>query len=697
MDTKPNSKFVFSVILVCVFLESHVSLAADTISENQSLSGDQTIASAGGMFELGFFKPGQLSNYYIGIWYSKQVVSEMTVVWVANREIPVSDRFSSVLTILDGNLVLLNMSKNPVWSTDLNSTTNSGSVQAVLLDSGNLVLKAGSSNNTLEPLWQSFDHPTDTLLPGGKFGFNKITNHSQILTSWKNLEDPAPGLYSLHLAPDEGDSCIYLWNRSRQYWTSGPWNESLRNFNMVPELRLFNDFNYSSVRNENESYLTYSINNPKIVTRSLMTASGQVQQLTWLEASKQWNVFWSQPRQCDVYAFCGAFSSCKPTSLNYCKCLKGFEPNRQSDWDLQIYSGGCSRRTSVKCGNATGDGFLEKNSKSLLENSQNERALSFESCRSACLNECQCTAYVYDSSNGCSIWHGDVLNLQEFEANDGDGRILYIRAAASDIEKKRNKRMIIHVLLGAVNLNVILMIVFFSLQLSPLIAIVSTITGLLVVIFGYFLWKKTLGTKSKVAAGGEMNDAELPIFGLRAIIAATNNFAEANKLGEGGFGPVYKVTLPLGYMSPEYARYGHFSEKLDVFSFGVVLLEIVSGKKNAAFYLFEHSPTLAGWAWDLWKDGRGMEVIDESVRETCRLDEALKCIHVGFLCVQEAPADRPTMSLVIRMLQGNESTSLPPFKEPAFSTHKNSSPVCSSQTPTIFSHNTVTMSLPEGR
>ncbi|TQD93830.1 hypothetical protein C1H46_020518 [Malus baccata] len=63
MNTKPNSKSVFSVILLCAFLESHVSLAADTISENQSLSGNQTIVSAGGMFELGFFKPGQLSNY----------------------------------------------------------------------------------------------------------------------------------------------------------------------------------------------------------------------------------------------------------------------------------------------------------------------------------------------------------------------------------------------------------------------------------------------------------------------------------------------------------------------------------------------------------------------------------------------------------------------------------------------------------
>ncbi|CAN6574402.1 unnamed protein product [Malus baccata var. baccata] len=831
MNTKPNSKFVFSVILLCAFLESHVSLAADTISENQSLSGNQTILSAGGMFELGFFKPGQLSNYYIGIWYSKQVVSEMTVVWVANREIPVSDRFSSVLTILDGNLVILNMSKIPVWSTDLNSTTSSGSLQAVLLDSGNLVLRAGSSNNTSEPLWQSFDHPTHTLLPGGKLGFNKITYHTQFLTSWKNLEDPAPGLYSLELALDESNSYILLWNRSKQYWTSGSWDETLHMFNMVPEMRLSYIFNYSYVTNENESYFTYSPNNPKIVSRYSLSASGQIHLLK-MDNSKQWKLLWSQPRQCDVYASCGAFSSCKPTSLNYCKCLKGFVPNRQSDWDLQIYTGGCSRRTSVKCGNATGDGFLKVNSEPSPDNRQDKGALSIESCRSACLNECQCTAYAYD--NGCSIWHGDVLNLHELEANDGDGRTLCIRAAASDIKKKRNNSVI---------------------KPSLLIAIVSTITGLIVVVFGCFLWKKTMGkkrehrknyneSKSKfdVGGGGGKDDAELPIFGLRAIVAATNNFAEANKLGEGGFGPVYKGILAenqevaikrlskksaqgheefmnelkliaklqhtnlvrllgccledeemiliyeympnrsldkllfdasekielnwgrrfriiegiaqgvlyihkysrlkiihrdlkasnilldgdlnpkisdfgmarifginqteantnrvvgtYGYMSPEYARYGHFSEKLDVFSFGVLLLEIVSGKKNAAFYHFEHSPTLAGWAWELWKDGRGMEVIDESIRETCRLDEALKCIHVGFLCVQEAPADRPTMSLVIRMLEGNESTSLPPFKEPAFSTHRNSSPVCSSQTPTIFSHNTVTMSLPEGR
>ncbi|CAL9013879.1 unnamed protein product [Prunus brigantina] len=387
-----------------------------------------------------------------------------------------------------------------------------------------------------------------------------------------------------------------------------------------------------------------------------------------------------------------------------------------------------------------------------------------------------------------------------------------------------------------------------------IIAMVSAAAEFLTIIFCYFLWKKRLGkrrtqrrkygvTKINYGAGRGKNDAELPVFGLKSILNATNNFSEANKLGEGGFGPVYKGILlenqevaikrlskksgrgheefmnelnliaklqhtnlvrllgccieeeeliliyefmhhrsldkllfdpsenaeldwgkrfriiegiaqgvlyihkysrlkiihrdlkasnvlldgamnpkisdfgmakifeinqteantnrvvgTYGYMSPEYARYGHFSEKLDVFSFGVLLLEIVSGKRNAAFYHFEHSPTLAGWAWELWKEGRGMEVIDASVRETCPPDEALKCIHVGFLCVQEAPADRPTMASVTRMLQSNEATSLPPSKEPAFSTNRNSIPVVgSSQLPAVFSINGVTASLPEAR
>lgn len=88
-----------------------------------------------------------------------------------------------------------------------------------------------------------------------------------------------------------------------------------------------------------------------------------------------------------------------------------------------------------------------------------------------------------------------------------------------------------------------------------------------------------------------------------------------------------------------------------------------------------------------------MEVIDASVREICQPNEALRCIHTGFLCVQEAPDDRPTMSSVINMLQGDEDTSLPSSKEPAFSTHKKSD----NADFTRFSNNAVTITIPEGR
>ncbi|CAN6702077.1 unnamed protein product [Malus baccata var. baccata] len=450
---------------------------------------------------------------------------------------------------------------------------------------------------------------------------------------------------------------------------------------------------------------------------------------------------------------------------------------------------------------------------------------------------CSCTAYAYSNATEggtvkCLTWLGDLTDLVE---NHGLGQTMYIRGHRSD------QVGTFSVTAGGTG---------HVQKLSLVVTLVSATAGLLTILFGYLLWKKTL--RNEGSAGGSTSEAirnvslgggntELPLFSLRSIVASTNNFSEANKLGEGGFGPVYKEILTeneevvikrlsrksgqghqkfmnelkliarlqhtnlvrlLGccieeeemiliyeftpnrsldkflfdssentkldwgtrfritkgvaqgvlyihkysklkiihrdlkasnvlldgtmnpkisdfgmakifgmdqteantirvvgtysYMSPEYALYDHFSEKLDVFSLGVLLLEIVSGKRNSAFHRLEQPLSLAGWAWELWKEGKGMEVIDESVRETCCPDEALKCIHVGILCVQEAPADRPTMSSVVFKLN-NEATSLPPIKEPAFSTSRKSSHVGSSsfsQISTTFSNNAVTISMP---
>ncbi|KAK2991260.1 hypothetical protein RJ640_018017, partial [Escallonia rubra] len=131
-----------------------------------------------------------------------------------------------------------------------------------------------------------------------------------------------------------------------------------------------------------------------------------------------------------------------------------------------------------------------------------------------------------------------------------------------------------------------------------------------------------------------------------------------------------RVVGTYGYMSPEYALYGRFSEKSNVFSFGVLLLEIVIGKRNTDFYHMEQFLTLFGWAWENWKDGRASELIDVSIRETCKRHEVVKCINVALLCVQEFPADRPTISNVVLMLANGSAALIPSPKEPAYSTLK---------------------------
>ncbi|KAJ0111194.1 hypothetical protein Patl1_02131 [Pistacia atlantica] len=235
MHTMNNSWFALSLLFLCFSLKTYVSFGVDTISANQTLSGDETIVSAGGDFVLGFFKPGKPSNYYLGMWYGK--VSVQNVVWVANRENPFSDKYSSVLRISDGNLVLFNEAQEPVWSTNLTSTSAS-SLEAVLLDEGNLVLRELSGNSSTS-LWESFDHPTHTWIPGMRMRLDKRTNVSQRLISWKNIEDPAPGLFSLELDPNGSNSYFILWNgsRSHRYWSSGPWNENQKLFDDVPEMR----------------------------------------------------------------------------------------------------------------------------------------------------------------------------------------------------------------------------------------------------------------------------------------------------------------------------------------------------------------------------------------------------------------------------------------------------------------------------
>ncbi|PHT49652.1 Cysteine-rich receptor-like protein kinase 25 [Capsicum baccatum] len=126
-----------------------------------------------------------------------------------------------------------------------------------------------------------------------------------------------------------------------------------------------------------------------------------------------------------------------------------------------------------------------------------------------------------------------------------------------------------------------------------------------------------------------------------------------------------RIVGTYGYMAPEYAMHGQYSVKSDVFSFGVLLLEIISGKKNSAFYQSDGAEDLLSYVWKNWRDGTPLNIIDPTFAESYSRNEVMQCIHIGLLCVQEDVNERPTMESVVLMLNSYSITKRAP-KQPAF-------------------------------
>ncbi|XP_042502390.1 G-type lectin S-receptor-like serine/threonine-protein kinase At2g19130 [Macadamia integrifolia] len=782
MGITQSSWFLLSVMFHLFSLKTLLSNGASTISVGDSISGDQTIISEpAGTFELGFFATGNKSqNYYIGIWYRK--ISERTIVWEANRDKPISDKFSSQLKLLeDGNLVLLDSSKTHIWSTNLTSLTFN-STEAVLLDSGNLVLRHKQSSSTF--IWQSFDHQTNNFLPGAKLGRNKLTNTSYILTSWKNSEDPAMGIFSHEQDPTGSSQYFLLWNKSQRYWTSGYWNG--HNFGTVPQQNENNYFNYSYVSNHNESYFTYSVYNSSFITRLVLDVTGQTKQLVWVDGVG-WNLFYSQPSKiCDVYALCGAFGTCNEQNLPFCECLQGFSSRSTTDYNnLSDWSGGCVRKAPLLCGNNVStngekDGFFSMPNMRLPLNPQSLEVESAQGCKFACLNNCSCTAYAYDG--GCSVWEGDLLNLQRLSQGDSGGGNLYLKLAASELSNSGGKKK------GSV--------------IGAIVCVISGVVLLLGSVLVLFCWWQ----RRNVFGPSNHIDGSLVQCSYRNLQIATKNFSE--QIGRGGFGCVFKGTLPdstvvavkkleglsqgekqfrsevssigmiqhinlirhrgfccqgtkkllvydlmpkgsldshlfhdkkgfevldwkmryqiaigiarglaylhekcrdciihcdikpenilldaefcpkvadfgmaklvgrdfsrvlttmrgtIGYLAPEWISGVPITAKADVYSYGMMLFELISGRRNSSQdgdSRVRHFPTWA--ARKINENGEIIDLLDCRLECSADHEELTRACKVACWCIQYDEAHRPSMGLVVQMLEGVMDVNLPPFPE----------------------------------
>ncbi|KAK7405397.1 hypothetical protein VNO78_06662 [Psophocarpus tetragonolobus] len=315
--------------------------------------------------------------------------------------------------------------------------------------------------------------------------------------------------------------------------------------------------------------------------------------------------------------------------------------------------------------------YLNREMRSFIKNS----SYGISDCQEICWQNCSCIGftYYYDLDETGCIFLRDSMKGTNI-ASEGDKFYMLV---------KSNPRRIAKWIWAIVAIGATILIICF------------------VILCRIFMKRKYVYEENNEAISRSSSTRKLEIvlkeehnlkvFSYASIMEATNDFSSENKLGQGGFGLVYKNMIPkisdfgiakmftlkdsqantnriigtYGYMSPEYAMEGIFSTKSDVYSFGVLLFEIVSGKRNNSLYTEERQLNLVGHAWELWKEGEALKLVDPSLNNSFSEDEVLRCVHAGLLCVEEIADDRPSMSNIVSMLT-NESklTSVP--KKPAY-------------------------------
>jgi len=362
------------------------------------------------------------------------------------------------------------------------------------------------------------------------------------------------------------------------------------------------------VNDPDEKYCVCTVLDDSYLLRSILDHSGHVKALTRRESDGQWKEYWKSPQlQWDYYGHCGAYSTCELANLNEfgCACLPGFEPKYPLEWSARDGSGGCVRKrlhTSLVCQH--GEGFVKVENVILPDTSAAawvDMSKSRADCEVQCKRNCSCSAYaiiaIPGKNYGCLTWYKELVDVKYDRSDSHD---LYVRVDAYELGtlfllsnyfiglslhiliyesfpmlslQERNHRywyvlgakratlchMYCHISIGKwggfsyrVNLYSFHSRVADTKRKSndsrekTMLAVLAPSIALLWFLISLFAY---LWLKKREKKGNELQvnstSTELEYFKLSTITAATNDFAPANKLGQGGFGSVYKVLATL--------------------------------------------------------------------------------------------------------------------------------------------------------
>ncbi|XP_016648240.1 PREDICTED: G-type lectin S-receptor-like serine/threonine-protein kinase At4g03230 isoform X2 [Prunus mume] len=698
-------------LLALAFVAAEAQQMQSNISQGSSLTPttNSTWLSRSGLYAFGFYRQG--NGYAVGIFLAG--IPQKTVVWTANRDDPPVSNNATLLFTGDGLALPTAEGKNYLVSP-------SGSASyASMLDSGNFVLY----NSGREIVWQSFDHPTDTLLPG------QCLLSGNELFSAKSEADHSTGIFRLKMQNDGNlvqypvdtpDTSVYSFYSS---FTDREGENVTLNFGADGHLYLLNG-NATNIRNITDGGLPTDEGKLYLMRIDV----GGIFRLYSHDLKKNaiWSVEWeSSKEKCVPKGLCGFNSYCVLIDLEPdCRCLRRFESvnpgNQTSGCERNFVADACKNR------NENFTYTMEKLENTTWEDSSYmSLTLSDEDdCIQGCLEDCDCEAVFFDGTN-CRKQR---LPLRYGRRDNGtsDRALIKVgvptkpdtdpRIVQPGSKKKARKWIWIGTAIGAALLVMVLSISsyllrrkLFSGETNPMIE------------NEMLEWMES--DRSTDDVNGLQNDGKLgnnlTVFSYASVVAATTNFPEENKLGQGGFGPVYKGKLVTGqeiavkrlsrcsgqgtlefkneliliselqhtnlvqlfgfciHGEERMLIYAYMPNKsLDYFLFDstrAMLLDwtkrfnIIEGIAQGLLYLHKYSRMRA---WELWKEGRGLELMDPTLKDSCTEDQLLRCFHVGLLCVEENAADRPCMSDVVSMLI-TETISLPLPTRPAFITIRN--------------------------